>query len=184
MIPARDPSSAEAWLQWFDASTYARYRTTLCATYGVDPQDADVLINTARLQVFRHWATVDNPLAYFWYILKYEVGKERQRRTRERLQLAAYARQGRFQAHDTARTTEHIADVLARVTPRQRRLLEWFAQGYEDAQVAAWLQTTPQAVRAARHSAYRALRAQLRPPREKNILRGPHNLPPSEALYK
>ena len=184
MIPAREPSSAEAWLQWFDVSTYARYRATLCATYGVDPEDADVLINIARLQVFLHWATVETPLAYFWHILKYEVGKERQRRTRERRQLVAYARQRRFQAHGTVRIAEHIADVLARVAPRQRRLLEWFAQGYEDTQVAAWLQTTPQAVRAARHSAYRALRVQLRPPREKNILRGPHILPPSEALYR
>lgn len=184
MIPVRDPSSAGAWLQWFDASTYARYRATLCATYGVDPQDADVLINTARLQVFLHWATVKNPLAYFWYILKYKVGKERQRRIRERRQLVAYARQRRFQAHGAVRTAEHIADVLARMAPRQRRLLEWFAQGYEDAQVAAWLQTTPQAVRAVRHSAYCALRAQLRPPREKNILKGPHILPPSKALYR
>ena len=184
MIPARDPSSAEAWLQWFDVTTYARYRATLCATYGVNPQDADVLINTARLQVFLHWATVEDPLAYFWHILKYEVGKERQRRIRERQQLVAYARQRRFQAHGTVRNAEHIADVLALVAPRQRRLLEWFAQGYEDAQVAAWLQTTPQAVRAARHSAYRVLRAHLRPPREKNILREPHILPPSKALYR
>jgi len=42
----------------------------------------------------------------------------------------------------------------------------------------------PEAVRVARHSAYRALRAQLRPPGEKNILREPHILPPSKALYR
>ena len=182
MIPARDPSSAEAWLQWFDASTYARYRATLCITYGTAPEDADILINIARLQVFLHWATIEHPLAYFWHILKYEVGKERQRRTRERRQLAAYARQRRYQTHGTARTSEHLADVLARVAPRQRRLLEWFAQGYEDAQVAAWLQTTPQAVRAARHSAYRALRAQLRPPRKKYLEGASHFAPLQSAL--
>ena len=49
---------------------------------------------------------------------------------------------------------------------------------------AAFTLSSPQAVRAARHSAYRALRAQLRPPGEKNILKGPHILPPSKALYR
>jgi hypothetical protein len=46
---------------------------------------------------------------------------------------------------------------------RQQQLLVWYAQGVDDAQVAVWLRTTPQAVRVARHSAYRALRMQRCP---------------------
>jgi hypothetical protein len=33
------------------------------------------------------------------------------------------------------------------VSLQQRRLLVWFLQGYDDTQVAAWLGTTPLAVR-------------------------------------
>jgi DNA-binding NarL/FixJ family response regulator len=168
MSLTREATTVDAWLQWFATEKQAACRAYLCTRYHLNTLDADVLINTARLQVFRHWATVEQPLAYLWHILKHEVEKEGRRRTREQRQLAAYARQRTLQAHGTARTTEHIADLLARVAPRQRHLLEWFAQGYADAQVAAWLQTTPPAVRAARHSAYRALRAQFRP-REKKI---------------
>jgi hypothetical protein len=61
------------------------------------------------------------------------------------------------------RTAVQVATVLERVSPRQWRLLIWYVQGYSDAEVASWLQTTPAAVRVARHGAYRALRAQLCP---------------------
>jgi hypothetical protein len=60
------------------------------------------------------------------------------------------------------RTARQVADVLERVSPRQRHLLAWYAQGYDDTQVAACLETAPQAVQVVRHSAYCALWAQLR----------------------
>jgi FixJ family two-component response regulator len=96
-----------------------------------------------------------------WQTLKHAVVKQGQRRVYEQQQLAAYAQQRRVHSHSAARTVEHIAAVLEHVAPRQRRLLAWYAQGYEDQQVAAWLKTTPQAVRVARHGAYCALRAQF-----------------------
>jgi hypothetical protein len=64
-------------------------------------------------------------------------------------------------------------------------------------QVAAWLHTTPEAVRVARHGAYRALRAQLcpaahlsqdvsgpnaRPQARKHFLGTPNILPSSRPL--
>jgi hypothetical protein len=167
MSPAQEPAAVDAWLQWFATEKQATCRAHLCTLYHLDVLDAEALMNDAQLQVFLHWATIEHPLAYFWQTLTHAVGKQGQRRTRERRQLAAYARQRWLQAHGAARTADHLADVLTRVAPRQRRLLAWFAQGYTDAQVAAWLHTTPEAVRAARHSAYRALRAQLRPPGKK-----------------
>src|SRR5262249_51790876 len=92
---------------------------------------------------------------------KHAVAKQGRRRAYERQQLRAYAQQRQVHSYGAARTAEHVAAVLERVAPRQRRLLEWYAQGYADAQVAAWLKTTPEAVRVTRHGAYRVLRAQL-----------------------
>lgn len=75
---------------------------------------------------------------------------------------------------------QHVADLLERIPLRQCHLLEWYAQGYDDTQVAAWLRTSPQAVR---EQAWRlrALRAQnhlpetsdchpSHPPQRKNFL--------------
>jgi DNA-binding CsgD family transcriptional regulator len=122
----------------------------------VKPPDAAALINDALLQVFLHWDTIENPLAYFWQTLRHAVSKQKQRHVHERRRLVAYAQQRRLHARGTARTAQHVADLLERVSPRQCQLLEWFAQGYEDPQVAAWLGTTLPTVRVARHNAYRA----------------------------
>jgi DNA-binding NarL/FixJ family response regulator len=164
MLPAQESTPKDAWLAWFARHQQAACRAYLWTRYHLDTLDAEALINAAQLQVCLHWATLEHPLAYFWQTLKHEVEKQGQRRTRERRQLAVYVQQQRLQAHGAARTTQHVADVLARVSPRQCRLLEWFAQGYDDVEIAAWLQTTPQAVRRARHGAYGALRTQLCPP--------------------
>ena len=125
--------------------------------------------------------------------------KQGQRRNRERQQLAAFAQQHRLHAHSAARTAQHVSDVLARVSPRQRHILAWYAQGYEDQQVADWLKTTPEAVRVARHSAYCGLRTQLYPsarlskgaesptpaPQEsKNFLATANILPPARPLQR
>jgi DNA-directed RNA polymerase specialized sigma24 family protein len=163
MAPTPAAATVDNWLQWFDTYKQASCRAFLCTRYHLNALDAEALMNTARLQVFLHWDTVKNPLTYFWQTLKHAVGKQGRRRARERRRLAAYARQCRDHGDLTARTARHVADVLERVPPRQRCLLAWYAQGYEDAQVAVWLGTTPQAVRVARHSAYCALRATLRP---------------------
>ena len=163
MIPAPASATVDTWLQWFDAYKQASCRAFLCTRYHLNALDAEALMNTARLQVFRYWATIENPLAYFWQTLKHTVRKQGQRHAHERRRLAAYAQQRRIHAHCAARTARHVADVLERVSPRQCCLLEWYAQGYGDAQVATWLGTSPQAVRMARHGAYRTLRAQLHP---------------------
>ena len=161
MLSACAPSSAEAWLEWFEVCKAAPCRTYLCTTYGLNATDAEAVINTARLQVFRHWDNLKNPLAYFWQTLKHAAAKQGQHHARERQRLAAYVQQR--QVHDdlAARTAQHVADLLERVSLHQRRLLVWFLQGYDDTQVAAWLETTPLAVRLGRHSTYRTLRAQL-----------------------
>jgi hypothetical protein len=163
MSPAGKTASVEAWLEWFEVSKYAQCRAYLCTRNGLDAADAEALINTARLQVFRHWASVEHPLAYFWHTLQHAVGQQGQRYTHERRQRAAYARQQRVHAHGVERTAWHVMDMLERLSPRQRCLLQWYAQGYADPEVAVWLGTTPQAVRVARHSAYCTLRAQFRP---------------------
>jgi hypothetical protein len=95
---------------------------------------------------------------------KRAVGKQGQRRSREQRQLTALAQQQRLQAYGAARMAEQVEAMLELVSPRQRSLLAWYAQGYSDAEVAGWLTTTPQAVRVARQGAYRALRTQLCPP--------------------
>jgi len=167
VLPPPTSTGVDPWLQWFATEKQTTCRAHLCTRYHLNALDAEALINTALLQVFHHWPTLDNPLAYFWQTLRHAVAKQGQRRVCERQQLAAYAQQRRLQAHGAARTATHVAAVLARVAPRQRRLLAWYAQGYADTQVAVWLQTTPQAVRVARHGAYRALRAQLCHPGKK-----------------
>jgi DNA-directed RNA polymerase specialized sigma24 family protein len=161
--PAPTATTAEAWLQWFATEKQATCRAYVCTRYHLNGLDAEALINTALLQIVGHWPTIDNPLAFFWQTLRHAVAKQGQHRVYARQQLTAYAQQHRLQAHHAARTAQHVADILARVSPRQRCLLTWYAQGFSDAEVAGWLTTTPQAVRVARHAAYRALRTQLCP---------------------
>jgi DNA-directed RNA polymerase specialized sigma24 family protein len=161
MSLTREATTVDAWLQWFATEKQAACRAYLCTRYQLNILDAEALINTALLQVVRHWPTLANPLAYLWQTLKHTSAKQGRRRAYERQQLKAYAQQHRLHAHGVARTAEHVATVLALVPPRQRRLLAWYAQGYTDVQVAAWLRMTPHAIREARHGAYRALRTQL-----------------------
>jgi DNA-directed RNA polymerase specialized sigma24 family protein len=156
-----ESTTVDAWLEWFATEKQAACRAYLCTRYRLDALDAEALINSAQLQVFLHWDTLENPLAYLWQTLKHAVVKQGRRRAYERQQLMTYAQQRQVHSRVASHTAAHIADVLERVAPRQRRLLMWYAQGYEDQQVAAWLKTTPEAVRVARHSAYRALRAQF-----------------------
>jgi len=158
MRSASDEVAAEAWLRWFQVSRYSRCRAYLCATYGLEPADAEALMNTAALQVLAHWATLQTPLAYFWTILRRAVQQHLGAVARDQQRRAAYARQQRFQTKLAACTAHQVADLLAAVPPRQRQLLAWFVQGYDDAQVAAQLGTTPHAVRQARHAIYVALR--------------------------
>ena len=158
MRMASEETSVEAWLQWFQASRYGRCRAYLCATYGLEPADAEALMTTAALQVVAHWATLQSPLAYFWTTLRREVRKHLGALAQEQRRRDAYARQQRFHATLAASTAREVADLLAAVHPRQRQLLEWFIQGYEDRQVAAQLGTTPHAVRQARYATYLALR--------------------------
>jgi DNA-directed RNA polymerase specialized sigma24 family protein len=157
-------ATVDAWLEWFATYQQAACRAYLCTRYTLNPLDAEALINTACLQVFRHWATITQPLTYFRRTLRQAVAKQGQRRSRERRQLEAYAQQYRLQAHSAGRPVQQVTDLLERVSLRQRRILEWFIHGYDDAQVASWLETTPQAVRMARYSAYCVLRAQSRLP--------------------
>jgi DNA-directed RNA polymerase specialized sigma24 family protein len=160
MIQVREPSAVEAWLQWFETHKYTQCRAYLCATYGLEASDADALINTARMQVFLHWETIQNPLAYFWTILRREVQKHLRGLTRERLRQEAYVLQRRAQDRIEERTAHHVADILSRVPPHQSQLLWWFVHGYDDAQVAVRRGTTPHAVRQARYATYVDLRKQ------------------------
>jgi hypothetical protein len=163
IIATSTSGTVEAWLEWFTTHKQATCRTFLCTQYHLNALDAAALIDTALLQVFRHWTAIEDPLAYFWQTLKHTVGKQEQRRTRERRQLIAYAQQHRVHTDGAARIARHIMDLLERVSPRQCRLLEWRRQGYDDTQIVAWLQTTPQAVCVQRHRLMRTLRAQLCP---------------------
>jgi hypothetical protein len=157
----RESTTVDAWLQWCATEKQAACQAHLCIRYPLNALDAEALINAALLQVCRHWPTLDHPLVYFWQTLTHASTKQGRHRAYERQQLRAYAQQRRLQAHGAVRTAEHIAAVLARVAPRQRRLLAWYAQGSTDVQMAAWLPTTPEAVRVARRGAYRALRTQF-----------------------
>jgi FixJ family two-component response regulator len=115
-------------------------------------------MNTAALQVVAHWATLQTPLAYFWTTLRRAVQQHRGAVARDQQRRAAYARQQHCHARLAAGTARQVVDLLAAVPPRQRQLLEWFVQGYDDAQVATQLDTTPHAVRQARYATYVALR--------------------------
>jgi DNA-directed RNA polymerase specialized sigma24 family protein len=161
MHPTPDGSSAEDWLQGFETAQATRDRTWLGTTTGLDAADVEDILHTARWQVARHWATLTHPLAYLRTLVQHEVHRQRQRQRREQRGRAAYARQQRAAVLQAARTAAQVAAVLALAPPSQRRLLQWFAQGYSDMQVAAWLSTTPQAVRKARSEAYRVVQRQL-----------------------
>jgi hypothetical protein len=123
MSLTHESTTVEAWLEWFATEKQAAYRAYLCTRYHLDALDAEALINDAQLQVFLHWATLENPLASLWQTLKHAVIQQGQRRSRERQQLAAFARQHRLHAHSAARTAQHVADVLTLVSPRQRHIL-------------------------------------------------------------
>jgi hypothetical protein len=181
MHPMHTPTSAEAWLEWFAVEKQAACRAYLCTRYALNALDAEALINAALVQIWRFWARIANPLAYVWQTLRHAVARQGQGHRRAQQQLAAYAQQQRLQAQGATRTTAQVATVLARVAPRQRCLLTWYAQGVDDAQVAAWLGTTPQAIRVARHGAYQALRIQMCHA-GKNIVRGPNFIPPPTPL--
>ena len=173
MSLTHDTTTVDAWLQWFATEKQVACRTHLCTRYHLNALDAKALINDALLQVFLHWSTLDNPLAYVWQMLKHAGAKQGQRRVYEQRRLAGYAQQQRLHAHSAARTAEHVATVLACVPPRQRRLLAWYSQGYTDVQIAAWLEMTPQAVRQARHRATGALRTPLCLPEPRQIAAAP-----------
>lgn len=160
MSSVSEEASGEAWLRWFQASRYASCRATLCATYGLEPADAEALMNTASLQVVSHWDTLQSPLAYFWTTLRREVQKHRCALMKERRCQEAYALERQFQAKIEESTVHQVADILEQASPRQRQLLWWFVQGYEDTHVATQLGTTPHAVRQARYATYVALRQQ------------------------
>ena len=105
-----------------------------------------------------HWATLQTPLAYFWTTLRRAVQRHLGAIAREQQRREAYALQQRFHRTLADGTARAVEDILASVPSRQRQLLLSFCQGYEDAQVAAQLGTTPHAVRQARYETYIALR--------------------------
>lgn len=162
MISTPLHATVNAWLAWFDTQEYARCHAGLRARYGFDAHEADSLINAARFQVFRHWDRLTVPLAYFRTVLKHEVQQALRRRQEAQNLLEAYAWQVRRHRTLTARTATAVAAVLEQVPGPQRQLLQWFLAGYADAQVAAWVGTTPQAVRKARSEAYRTVRRRVR----------------------
>jgi FixJ family two-component response regulator len=115
-------------------------------------------MNTAALQVATHWDTIQTPLAYYWTTLRRAVQQQRSALAKDQQRREAYARQQRWHTMLAASTAHQVADLLDTVPLRQRQLLEWFVQGYEDTEVAARLGTTPHAVRQARYTTYVALR--------------------------
>jgi hypothetical protein len=153
----------EYWLEWFATHKQAACQSYLCTRYHLNTLDAEALINAALLQVSRHWVTLTHPLAYFWHTLRHAVWEQTQRQTWEQQQLSAYGRQHGLDASCADRITLQVGDLLEQVAPDQRQLLQWRLQGYDDTQIAAWLQTTPQAVRVQRHRLLRMLQAQLCP---------------------
>src|SRR5262245_35542036 len=163
MHPAHPNPSAEAWLAWLETTKVASCRSYLCKVCGLEPADADAVINTARWQVYCHWTTVENPLAYFWQTLRRAACASRRRVLRDQQQQQAYATWWHEHQQQCAATTQQVGAVLEGTPPRERQLLHWFALGYDDAHVAVWLQTSPAAIRVRRHAAYRALRARLTP---------------------
>jgi DNA-binding CsgD family transcriptional regulator len=156
-------SPVEGWLEWFATHKQATCQAYLCTQYHLNALDAQALINATLLQVSLHWATLQHPLAYFWHTLKHAVWKQTQRQSWEQQQLAAYGRQHRRDADGAEGLTQQVGNLLERVSPAQQQLLQWRLQGYDDTQIAEWLQTTSQAVRVQRHRLMRILQAQLRP---------------------
>jgi len=73
--PAPPATTVDAWLQWFATEKQATCRASLCTRYHLNALDAEALINSALLEVFRHWATLDNALAYVWQTLRHAVAK-------------------------------------------------------------------------------------------------------------
>src|SRR5438132_7125531 len=117
MRSASDEAAVEAWLRWFQTSRYSRCRAYLCATYGLDPTDAEALINTAALQVVTHWGTLQAPLAYFWTTLRRAVQQHLGALAKEQQRWTTYAHQQRLQAVLASSTTRAVADLLASVPP-------------------------------------------------------------------
>jgi hypothetical protein len=120
-------------------------------------------MNAALLQVYLHWVTLKHPLAYFWHTLMHEVWEYTRQRAYDQQWLVAYGGQHWLCTYDAERITQQVADVLERIPPCQQQLLKWQIQGYNDTQIATWLQTTPQAIRVKRHRLIHTLRAQLYP---------------------
>ena len=155
-----ESTMVEDWLQWFATEKQVACRAYLCTWYSLNALDSEALINAALLQVSRHWPTIQNHQAYLWKTLRHTIAKQGRLRAYERQQLRVYAQQRWLRTHVAARPAAPVGAVLAQVAPRQRHILAWYTQGYADAQVAAWLKPTPEAVRVARHGAYRTLRIQ------------------------
>src|SRR5919201_5547151 len=107
--PTAMSTTVEAWLQWFATEKQAACRAYLCTRYHLNALDAEALINAAQLQVFRHWSTLDNPLAYFWQTLKHAVAKQGRHCAYAQRQLRAYAQQCQVLSHSAARTSAHLA---------------------------------------------------------------------------
>jgi hypothetical protein len=76
MSPAPASTTVDAWLEWFATAKQATCWASLCTRYHLNALDADALINTALLQVVRHWPTLDNPLAYVWQTLRHAIAKQ------------------------------------------------------------------------------------------------------------
>src|SRR5215467_6446919 len=114
-----EEATGEAWLQWFYTSRYCRCRSYLCAKYGLEPADAEELMNAAALQVVTHWDTLQTPLAYFWTILRRKVQQHLGALAKGQRQREAYAHQQRFDARLAASTTRAVADLLAATPPHQ-----------------------------------------------------------------
>ncbi|ETW98626.1 MAG: hypothetical protein ETSY1_18050 [Candidatus Entotheonella factor] len=163
MNPEQDMVSVEVWLQWFETHKSSQCRAYLCAAYGLNALDADALINTARIQVFRYWQTIRNPLAYFWQTLRRAVRHDLERQHTEQQQAGAYASQQQFLTTLETCTREDVDNLLEHATPTQYRVLEGFLDGYDDRQIASKLGSTPDAVRQARHAAYVAIRKRYTP---------------------
>jgi hypothetical protein len=70
-------TTVDAWLQWFATEKQAACRADLCTRYRLNALDAKALINAALLQVFRHWSTLQNPLAYLWPTLRHTARRIR-----------------------------------------------------------------------------------------------------------
>ena len=163
MHPSHPCAAAEAWLAGFETTQVASCRSYLCTVYRLEPADADAVINTARWQVYRYWTSIENPLGYFWQTLRRAACAYRRQLMREQHQQQAYTTWWQWHQQQSAYITQQVGDALEGTSPRERQLLQWFTLGYDDTQVASWLQTSPAAIRVRRHAAYRTLRARMAP---------------------